>query len=113
LAPEELSGMSAISFIEGLSCGGVFIGKKGRMYEDLGFRDGVTYISYNGSLEDLSKKIIFYQKNSEKLKIIAENSHSFFLEKFTQQKVFEIFFMDILNYANGASPLKSSFVVQP
>ncbi len=113
LAPEELSGMSAISFIEGLSCGAVFIGKKGAMYEDLGFRDGVNYIAYNGSLEDLSKKIIFYQKNSEKLKIIADNSYSFFLEKFTQQKVFETFFIDILNYANGISHPKSSFVIQP
>lgn len=87
IVPEEINGLPGIGFIEGLMCGCVLIGKKNEYYEDLGFIDGVNFISYDGTLNDLVNKIKFYQKNSNLLENIANNSYEFVKYNFNENNV--------------------------
>jgi spore maturation protein CgeB len=77
---EEVIGLPGVGFVEGMACGTAYIGLKSPMYEDIGMRDGVHYIGYDGSLEDLCKKIAYYQNHGEKLERIAENGYAFVRE---------------------------------
>ena len=89
--PEEVNGLPGIGFIEGLMCGCVLIGKSEGYYEDLGFIDGVNYIAYDGTLNDLVNKITFYQENSNLLEVIANKSHEFVKSNFNENKVSSMF----------------------
>jgi glycosyltransferase involved in cell wall biosynthesis len=77
---EEVIGLPGIGLVEGMACGTAYIGVKSSMYEDIGMHDGVHYIGYDGSWEDLCKKIAYYQNNEEELKRIAENGYTFVRE---------------------------------
>ena len=87
VVPEEINGLPGIGFIEGTMCGCVLIGKAGDYYEELGFVDGVNFISYDGTLTDLVDKIIFYQENTIILENIANNSYEFVKKNFNEYEV--------------------------
>jgi len=91
VVPEEINGLPGIGFIEGLMCGCVLIGKSDGYYEDLGFIDGVNFISYDGTLNDLVNKITFYQNNSNLLEGISIKSYEFVKSNFNENIVSSIF----------------------
>lgn len=91
VVPEEINGLPGIGFIEGLMCGCVLIGKSDGYYEDLGFIDGVNFISYDGTLNDLVNKITFYQNNSNLLESISVKSYEFVKSNFNENMVSSIF----------------------
>lgn len=78
LIGEEILGVPGIGFVEGMSCGGAYIGQRG-YYEDYGMKEGVHYIGYDGTPDDLLKKVHYYQQpeQQERLKQIAENGYQF------------------------------------
>ena len=59
LIGEEILGVPGIGFVEGMACGCAYFGKRG-YYEDYGMKEGVHYIAYDGSPDDLLEK----RKNS-------------------------------------------------
>lgn len=83
LIGEEILGIPGIGFVEGMSCGCAYIGVRG-YYEDYGMQEGVNYIGYDGSPEDLINKIEYYQNpdNAELLESIAVNGYLFAQENF-------------------------------
>ena len=91
LVGEEILGVPGIGFVEGMCCGCAYIGQKIGYYEDLGMQDGIHYISYNGTLEDLKAKINYYQLSEHKreLERIAENGYKFAQTHFRGEKVAE------------------------
>ena len=72
---EELGGLPGVSFVEGMMCGAAYLGEENFGYEDFGMKNGVNYISHDGSLEDVIAKIEYYQKNTHKLEKIASNGY--------------------------------------
>jgi hypothetical protein len=103
--PEEASDMPGIGFVEGMACGGAYIGKDDPMYRDLGLVPMVHYISYDGTLDDLIVKIKFFQNNSDELEKIADNGYKFVNKNFNNKIVSEKLFYDL-----NQEPLASSFV---
>lgn len=73
LVGEEILGIPGIGFVEGMSCGCAYIGQTDGYYEDYGMQEGVHYIGYDGSLNDLKAKITYYQQpeHQEELESIA------------------------------------------
>jgi hypothetical protein len=76
IIPEEIVDLPGIGFFEAISCGCVCFAKESAMYSDLGLISGKHYINYD-SKKDLKEKIIFYQKNIDKLLLIQRNSLEF------------------------------------
>ena len=76
---EEILGVPGIGFVEGMACGCAYIGVNNGLYESYGMKEGVHYIGYDGTLEDLKAKIQYYQKseNQEKLESIANAGYEF------------------------------------
>lgn len=95
IVPEEIIGLPGIGFIEGMSCGTVFIGKEDPMYSDIGMISGVNYIGYDGTLDDLLKKIAYYQQNEQQLNVIAEESIRFVQDKMQPEIICKSLFADI------------------
>lgn len=91
VAPEESIGQPSINVVEGMACGSAYIGLNHSMYADMGMEEGVHYIGYNGTIDDLTEKIEYYQKHEEELKIIAESGHKLVLRKFSKDRVLEDF----------------------
>ena len=79
LVGEEILGVPGIGFVEGMSCGCAYIGQKLGYYEDYGMQEGIHYIGYDGTLEDLKAKITYYQQpqNQEELERIANAGYEF------------------------------------
>lgn len=79
LVGEEVLGVPGIGFVEGMSCGCAYIGQNLGYYEDYGMKEGVHYIGYDGTLEDLKAKITYYQQpeNQEELERIANAGYEF------------------------------------
>lgn len=79
LVGEEILGIPGIGFVEGMACGGAYIGQRSGYYEDYGMKEGVHYIGYDGTLEDLKAKIAYYQQpeHQEELERIANASYDF------------------------------------
>lgn len=79
LVGEEILGIPGIGFVEGMSCGGAYIGQRMGYYEDYGMKEGVHYIGYDGTLEDLKAKITYYQQpeHQEELERIANAGYEF------------------------------------
>ena len=97
---EEVSGTPAVGFVEGMACGAAFIGNKTiGCYEDYGMKEGVHYIGYDGTLDNLKKVISFYQReeNQETLRTIAKNGMLFAKENFEPRKIAERLFGILLN----------------
>ena len=97
VAPEEVNNLPAIAFIEGMACGCAYIGKKDSMYEDIGFIDGINYIAYDGTINDLQLKIRYYQNNNDKLEQIAKNGYEFITKKFNAKAITDEFVQNLNN----------------
>ena len=91
LVGEEILGVPGIGFVEGMSCGCAYIGQKLGYYEDYGMQEGVHYIGYDGTLEDLKAKITYYQQpeNQEELERIANAGYEFAQKHFRGEYVAE------------------------
>jgi glycosyltransferase involved in cell wall biosynthesis len=87
VVPEEINDLPGISFVEGMMCGSAFIGLKDPMYEDIGLKDGINYIAYDGSLNDLVLKIKYYQNHQEDLEKIANNGYQLARNNFDKETV--------------------------
>ena len=89
LVGEEILGVPGIGFVEGMSCGCAYIGQKIGYYEDLGMKDGVHYIGYDGTLEDLKSKISYYQQpeHQKELERIADAGYEFANKHFRGEAV--------------------------
>jgi hypothetical protein len=87
IVPEEISGLPGIGFVEGMKCGTAFIGKECKMYSDLGLINGINYIGYDGTIEDLINKIIYYQNSAEELEKIALCGFNLMQKEFTKEKI--------------------------
>lgn len=76
---EEILGVPGIGFVEGMACGCAYIGQRIGYYEDLGMQEGVHYIGYDGTLDDLKAKIKYYQQseNQDELEFIANAGYEF------------------------------------
>ncbi len=59
---EEIIGLPGIGFVEGMASGCAYIGQTVGYYEDYGMKEGVHYIGYDGTLDDLKAKISYYQQ---------------------------------------------------
>lgn len=84
---EEILGIPGIGFVEGMACGCAYIGQTTGYYEDYGMQEGVHYIGYNGTLEDLKAKITYYQQpeHQEELERIANAGYEFAQKYFNGQ----------------------------
>lgn len=71
---EEITGLPGIGFVEGMACGCAYVGQTVGYYEDYGMKEGVHYIGYDGTLDDLKAKIGYYQQpeHQEELETIAK-----------------------------------------
>lgn len=76
---EEILGVPGIGFVEGMACGCAYIGQTQGYYEDLGMKEGVHYIGYDGTLESLKSKIAYYQmpEHQDELEKIANTGYEF------------------------------------
>lgn len=99
LVGEEILGVPGIGFVEGMACGCAYIGQKKGYYEDLGMIEGVHYIGYDGSLEDLINKIRYYQKpeNQKELEAIANAGYEFANKHFNGDSVAENLYTQLLD----------------
>jgi len=77
IVPEEINDLPGIGFVEGMACGSAYIGKRDPMYADIGMIDGVHFIGYDGTLQDLLDKIRYYQSHEEELENIARQGSEF------------------------------------
>ena len=76
---EEITGLPGIGFVEGMACGCAYIGQTVGYYEDYGMKEGVHYIGYDGTLDDLKAKISYYQQpeHLQELETIARTGCEF------------------------------------
>lgn len=84
LVGEEILGVPGIGFVEGMACGCAYLGVNNGLYEAYGMKEGVHYIGYDGSIEDLKKKVSYYQQQEHlaELERIAEAGYNFAKERF-------------------------------
>ena len=98
LIGEEIMQIPGIGFVEGMASGCAYIGQTIGYYEDYGLKEGVHYIGYDGTIEDLKRKISYYQKpeNQEELERIAKTGCEFVRENFCGNKVAEMLMNKIM-----------------
>lgn len=84
---EEVIGVPGIGFVESMACGCAYIGCTKYDYASYGMIEGEHYIGYDGSLEDLKKKIVYYQDHGDELKRIADTGYEFASRNFTPKAV--------------------------
>lgn len=94
ICPEDVQGSYGIGTIEGMACGCAMIGWDYGAFEDMGMEAGKHYISYDGTIEDLIKKIRYYQepKNQTELEEIAKTGCEFVRRNFSQDTVARNFY---------------------
>lgn len=76
---EEIVGLPGIGFVEGMASGCAYLGQTVGYYEDYGMKEGVHYIGYDGTLDDLKAKISYYQQpeHQQELETIAKTGCEF------------------------------------
>ena len=84
---EEILGVPGIGFVEGMACGCAYIGCRDYDYAAYGMVEGIHYIGYDGTLDDLKKKITYYQQHEDELERIARAGYAFARENFTPEAV--------------------------
>lgn len=89
LIGEEIMGIPGVGFVEGMACGCAYIGQNIGYYEDYGMKEGVHYIGYDGTIEDLKAKIKYYQmpEHQEELECIAKTGCEFVRNNFYGDKI--------------------------
>jgi hypothetical protein len=95
IAPEEVHGLPALSFVEGMASGSVFVGLNNAMYQDFGMVSGVHYIGYDETIEDMIEKVQYYLNNESELEKIYMNSYKFVIDNFNATTVTERFLENI------------------
>lgn len=96
---EEITGTPAVGFVEAMACGCAFIGLERNIYEKYGMKSGVHYIGYDGSSEDMLRKISYYQSHGNELERIAENGYQFAIKKFNGEAVARDYYRKICFFA--------------
>lgn len=86
--PEEVCGLPAIGFVEGMACGAAYVGLVDPMYQDLGLQPGIHYIAYDGSVADLMTQVRFHQQHPEILYRIAKAGCAFVCSQFATEVVY-------------------------
>lgn len=91
LVGEEIMQIPGVGFVEGMACGTAYIGQGIGYYEDYGMKEGVHYIGYDGTIENLKAKIKYYQmpEHQQELEIIAKAGCEFVRRNFCGKKVAE------------------------
>lgn len=86
---EEIMGIPGIGFVEAMACGCAYIGQTKGYYEDYGMIEGVHYIGYDGSKEDLIAKLEYWEKpeNQDALEEIANAGYEFVRKNFSKEIV--------------------------
>lgn len=86
---EEIMGIPGIGFVEAMACGCAYIGQTVGYYEDYGMKEGVHYIGYDGSKEDLIAKLEYWEKpkNQDALEKIANTGYEFIHNNFNKDVV--------------------------
>lgn len=86
---EEIMGIPGVGFVEGMACGCAYIGQTIGYYEDYGMKEGIHYIGYDGTLEDLKAKIAYYQmpEHQAELEQIAKTGCEYVREHFNGEAV--------------------------
>lgn len=89
ICPEDVNGSYGVGTIEGMACGCAMIGWNYGAFEDMGMVAGKHYISYDGTMEDLIRKIRYYQEpdNQKELEQIAKMGSDFVRKNFSEQNV--------------------------
>lgn len=95
---EEITGLPGIGFVEGMACGCAYIGQTVGYYEDYGMKEGVHYIGYDGTLEDLKAKISYYQHSDHQgeLEAIAKAGCEFVRSHFNGRAAAESLLNNLL-----------------
>ncbi len=88
---EEITGLPGIGFVEGMASGCAYIGQTVGYYEDYGMKEGVHYIGYDGTLDDLKAKISYYQQpeHQQELEAIATTGCEFVRSHFNSKAAAE------------------------
>ena len=96
---EEIIGLPGIGFVEGMACGCAYIGQTVGYYEDYGMKEGVHYIGYDGTLDDLKAKINYYQhpEHQQELETIAKTGCEFVRSHFNGRAAAESLLNNLLN----------------
>ena len=96
---EEIIGLPGIGFVEGMACGCAYIGQTVGYYEDYGMKEGVHYIGYDGTLEDLKEKISYYQQpeHQQELETIAKAGCDFVRSHFNGRAAAESLLNNLLD----------------
>jgi len=95
---EEIIGLPGIGFVEGMACGCAYLGQTIGYYEDYGMEEGVHYIGYDGTLDDLKAKISYYQQpeHQEELERIAKTGCEFVRSHFNGRAAAESLLNNLL-----------------
>lgn len=99
---EEVMGIPGIGFVEAMACGCAYIGQNIGYYEDYGMIEGVHYIGYDGTKEDLANKIEHWlsPQNSKKLEEIASAGQKFVTKNFTKEKIASLLVNELIGLNN-------------
>lgn len=99
---EEILGIPGIGFVEGIACGCAYIGQNKGYYEDYGMVEGIHYIGYDGTINDLREKIKYYQMPEHyfELKEIALNGYNFAQKHFSKDVVATQIISELLKLSN-------------
>lgn len=102
LIGEEIMQIPGIGFVEGMACGCAYIGQTEGYYEDYGMVEGVHYIGYDGTIEDLKRKVTYYQQpeNQAELKQIATEGCKFVRENFRGSLIAQRLFNHLIAISN-------------
>ena len=95
---EEITGLPGIGFVEGMASGCAYIGQTVGYYEDYGMKEGVHYIGYDGTLDDLKAKISYYQQpeHQQELENIAKAGCEFVRSHFNGRAAAESLLNNLL-----------------
>lgn len=96
---EEVVGSPAVGFVEAMACGCAFIGIENGTYEKYGMKAGIHYIGYNGTNEDMLRKISYYQNHERELETLAKCGYIFAINHFNGKTVAKNYFEKICGLA--------------
>jgi hypothetical protein len=88
---DDAGELPSISFFEAMVCGCVNIAVPTANLLDIGLIEGIHYIGFDGTLQNLVEKIEYYQKNQDELNEIAKNGNLFSKKRFLKDYVLENF----------------------
>lgn len=96
---EEINNLPGIGFVEGMACGCAYIAQKDPMYTDIGLIPNKHFVSYDGTLQGLTKKIRKYQKAPAELQQISEAGSYFVRHHFSTVLTAQHFFEDLYQFS--------------